>query len=408
MRKANLTVDRAVKGIRWKEGDPIQFEVKDFEHPGFYIRVSKGGTKQWFYRYTFNKRVRRMTLGHYPDTSCADAFADYENAFKLRKSKVDPQAKRDAELKIANEKKASEALTLSVLFYQHYWPRYAIHKRTARNDEHYFKRKIEPVLGDRPAESITPDDVESLIRPIEMNGYNTGRLTLALMRKMYNWAVMPESGESEGAGAVLDSTFANPCRLYRLNPKRKPKPIERYLKGHEIREIWQLFSDSNSSRILKLQLLTGCRVSEVCGMTEQELDRESGEWVISGERTRNGRSHLVPLNDFMIELIGPKVNGFIFNSQSRSGHTTISGPIQLLERISEKLKLNEVGTHTMRRTFITNMARMGVSTEIRNRLTNHADPSIDGLYNLHDYLQEKKRALNNWTIELKHILADNV
>jgi integrase len=373
--RKNLTVPLVVKALKWKEGDPAQFEVKDIAHPGFYIRISKGGTKQWQYRFTFKGRVRRQTLGYYPATSCKKAFTDYQDAREKLKSGIDPLAERDAEKEAARRESERHALTLSVLFHDHFWPRYAMSKRTARNDAHYFRVKIEPVLGELPADSITPD-------AIERKGYSTGRLTLAVLRKMYNWAVMPESAEVAGEGAVLDSSVANPCRLYRLSDKNKPEPIVRHLKNDEIKQLWCSLAESNSARILKLQLLTGCRVSEVSGMVEHELDRDAGEWIIPSTRTKNKRNHLVPLTKSMLKLIGPPCNDFIFPAQSKEGHTTYSGPQQNMDRMCAKLGIENVSTHTLRRTFVTNMARLDVPLEIRDRLTNHTNQAIDGRYNM--------------------------
>jgi integrase len=403
-RKANLTVDRAVKSLKWKDGDPIQFEVKSDGHPGFYIRISKGGIKAWLYRYTFEGRVRRLPLGRYPSIGCAKAFRRYEKARELLKAGTDPLGQKEAKQAAEDRENERSAFTVSVLFDEHFWPRYAKQKRTARNDWHYFQVKIKPALGDTPADSVTPDDVEQLIRPIERGGFSTGRLTLALLRKMYNWAVLPESAVTPGDGPLLN--IANPCRLYRLDKSNKPAPIDRYLKDHEVADIWHSLSDRNPDRILKLQLLTGCRVSEVCGMAETELDRDTMEWSIPAERRKNNRPHLVPLTNHMLDLIGPARDTYIFPAVSKSGHTTSSGPIQCIKRHCKVLGIKNVSTHTMRRTFITNMARLNVPTEVRNRLTNHADQSIDGIYNQHDYLEQKRDALEVWDRHLGRIISE--
>jgi integrase len=401
-RTANLTVDRAVKSLKWVSGDPIQYEVKSDGHPGFYIRISKGGTRSWIYRYTFKGQVQRLPLGHYPAVGCAKAFSRYEKARKQRKAGVSPLDQRMAEKAAAQRASDRSEFTLAVLFHEHFWPRFATKKRTSRNDWHYFNVKIQPLLGDVPADSLAPDDVERLIRPIERKGYSTGRLTLALLRKMYNWSVLPESAAVPGDGPLLN--IANPCRLYRLDKSNKPAPINRFLKDQEVAALWHSLSDENSDRILKLQLLTGCRVSEVCGMTENELDREAMEWSIPADRSKNNRPHLVPLTDQMLELIGTTSDNFIFPSASKSGHTTSYGPIQSIKRHCEVLGIEDVSTHTMRRTFITNMARLNVPTEIRNRLTNHADQSVDGIYNQHDYLEQKRDALQRWDRHLRGII----
>ena len=413
-RSVNLTNDKAVKALRWIEGDPPQFEVKDKAHPGFYIRVSKGGTKRWYYRYTFKGKVRWMPLGHYPETSCKDAFTQYGVAFETRKSGTDPQAKSDAEEEARRCKKESEELTLSVLFHDHFWPRYAEKKKTSKNDYHYFTVKIEPVLGSRPAESITPDDVFDLLWPIEKEGYSTARLTLAVLRKMYNWAVMPGSWDespregNSGPGkrrSVLIGSVLNPCRFYRLRPENKPPPVDRALKNEEVKKLWHSLPCNHTGRILKLQLMTGCRVTEVRGMDEGEIDREANLWIVPGDRTRNGRPHLVSLTPAMLGLIGPPTEGYVFPAKSKEGFTTYSGVKRLLEKRCDKLKIEDVGTHTLRKTFVSIMARLGVPLEIRDRLTNHTNSAIDGLYNMHDYFQEKKEALEKYDKELRDIVG---
>lgn len=404
-RVANLTIDRVVKSLKWKDGDPNQFEVKSEGHPGYYLRVSKGGTKSWIYRFTFKGRVRHLPLGRYPSTGCADAFSLYGQARDSQKAGIDPLKQKKDEIAAVNRESSRSTFTVSVLFHENFWPRFAIKKRTAKNDWHYFTVKIEPSLGALPADSVTPDDVERLIRPIERKGFSTGRLTLALLRKMYNWAVLPESAAIPGDGPLLSYAIANPCRLYRLDKSNKPPPIDRYLKDQEIAAIWHSLGGGNPDRILKLQLLTGCRVSEVCDMTENELDRDAMEWNIPAERSKNNRPHLVPLTANMLRLIGPPSNGYIFPSVSKSGHTTSSGPIQSIKRCCRFLGIENVCTHTMRRTFITNMARLNVPIEIRNRLTNHADQSVDGIYNQHDYLEQKRDALKKWDRQVNSIIS---
>ena len=157
IRRANLVKDLAVKALRWKEADDTQFLVKDENNKGFYIRVSKQGTKHWYYHYTKNKKTRKLSLGTYPSVSCADAFKQYEDLSKLVEHGGDPyhdlKQKQVAEKK---ERKRNE-LTLSSLFHDHYFLRYSRPKlRTWKNDKIYFETKIEPILGELPADEVSP------------------------------------------------------------------------------------------------------------------------------------------------------------------------------------------------------------------------------------------------------------
>jgi hypothetical protein len=326
-RLANLTNDKAVKALKWQDGDPKQFAVKDKNHKGFYLRISSGGTKTWYFQYKLNGRLRRLWLGRYPKISCADAFSQYDGASKEVKSGTDVVANKHENAKSQQQRELRDSFTLSVLFYDHYFPRHAkARKRTWRNDEVYFKTKIEPMLGAKPASEVSPDDVERLIRPMEIQGYNTARLTLAVLRKMYNWAVLPSSAETPGDGPLLN--VANPCRLYRLEKENEPDPIDRVLLDQEIRALWSRLSNSNADRIIRLQLLTGCRVSEVAGMQELELDREAMEWNLPASRTKTKRSLNIPLTSRMLDLIGPPTDNFVFPANSKSDHTTASAVYQ--------------------------------------------------------------------------------
>lgn len=351
-----------------------------------------------------NGSLRRKNLGRYPRIDCLEAFTRYYTARQQVDEGLDVPTLPLA--RSSDEKCTSgKLLTISELFHDHFYPRYASAKKSKCNYWHYFTKRIEPVLGNRSVNAVLPTDVEKLIRPMEVKGYNTARLTLGIFRKMINWGLDPASAEIPGEGPLIAEGILNPCRHYRLNPANKPKPIDRYLKADEIRRLWNALGDENASRIIKLQLLTGCRVGEVCGMYESELDREAREWVIPAERVKTSRPHLVPLTDTMLGLIGPPGVGVVFKAKSKLGFPTNYAINQRLRRVCEKLSIDSVSTHTMRRTFITHLARLGVSVELRNRLTNHADRSVDGLYNMHDFARERRSILADWDRELQSITS---
>ena len=55
--------------------------------------------------------------------------------------------------------------------------------------------------------------------------------------------------------------------------------------------------------LLKLLLLTGCRLSEVAGSRRSELSGDGETWTIPGQRTKNGLVHIVPLPPLARDLI---------------------------------------------------------------------------------------------------------
>lgn len=410
-RSANLGNDVAVRALKWTESDPARFVVKDStgERKGLYVRVSKSGDKTWLLRYKRDGRQRWYSLGHYPATSVSDALSAYGAARARVRNGEDPAGEREATR--AREKAESErdALTLSTVFDKHYLPRYAkSRKRTWEDDKKLFDRHIRKRLGKRPAEAITGQDLAKLLDPLAERAYHTARKVRALLNKIYSWARDNRSAVNPGDGPLL--SCPNPCADYKLDSAPEPDPKrDRTLKHAEIRKLWKALGDSNAGRILRLQLLTGCRAIEVCGMQEAELDRDAREWTIPAARSKNKRSHVVPLTDTMLEIIGAPDERAIFPSRGKAGHTTPSGAYQTLKEActAAKVKAEGIGTHTLRKTFTTELARLEIPRDLRDRLTNHADSSVDARhYNKHDYVAQKRRALERWDNALRAIIAN--
>ena len=64
--------------------------------------------------------------------------------------------------------------------------------------------------------------------------------------------------------------------------------------------------------------------------------------------------------------------------------------------------------HDLRRTVGTNLARLGVSKDIRARILNHVEGArsvTDAVYNQHEFWAEKRVALQLWEAELRRIIG---
>ena len=59
--------------------------------------------------------------------------------------------------------------------------------------------------------------------------------------------------------------------------------------------------------------------------------------------------------------------------------------------------------HDLRRTAATGMGKLGVARFILSRVLNHVDGSVDGIYDRHDYMAQKREALELWAAELARI-----
>lgn len=62
--------DRQVKNLK-----PRSERYEEWEGDGFGIRVFPTGKKSWVFMYRFEGKARRITFGHYPKMSVAEAHA---------------------------------------------------------------------------------------------------------------------------------------------------------------------------------------------------------------------------------------------------------------------------------------------------------------------------------------------
>jgi integrase len=53
-------------------------------------------------------------------------------------------------------------------------------------------------------------------------------------------------------------------------------------------------------------------------------------------------------------------------------------------------------SHDLRRTARTHLAALGVEAHIAERCLNHKLKGVEGIYNRHDYFEERKDALDRW------------
>lgn len=71
-----------------------------------------------------------------------------------------------------------------------------------------------------------------------------------------------------------------------------------------------------------------------------------------------------------------------------------------------RLKLDRVEhftVHDMRRTARTHMAALGVNRFVAERALNHKLRDVEGVYDRHDYFEERKDALDRWARMLEAI-----
>jgi integrase len=140
---------------------------------------------------------------------------------------------------------------------------------------------------------------------------------------------------------------------------------------------------------------------------------------------KQARAHAVPLTEditFILKSL-PRWNAgrFLFSTTGGESPTWIGTKIKqrLDRRMLRTLRalartrgddLTAVGlphfvNHDIRRTVRSQLSRLRVTEEAREAVLAHARPGIKGTYDHHDYLDEKREALELWAARLQEIVS---
>jgi integrase len=345
---------------------------------GLALRVTKHGVKAWTFIYTppSGKRAR-MTLGRYPEVGLAAART------RALEAKGDLEDGRDP-------RSAGKSETLKAIC-EEYLKREGVRLRTKSWRVATLERLVYPTLGFRPIAEIKRSEINCLLDQIEdENGPVMADQALAFVRKIMNWH------------ASRSDDFRSPIVRGMARTKPRERARDRTLSDEELRLVWDVAeATAVFGRYLQFLLLTATRRKEAAQMKRTEVTE--GVWTIPAARMKSKVEHTVPLSAATIELLAklPDDGDFVFTTD---GLTPISGfsksKPEFDEAVLSSLRKNDPKSkplsnwtlHDLRRTTRSLMSRAGVSADIAERCLAHVIPGVRGVYDRHDYLEEKRKA----------------
>ena len=377
-------------------------EYWDEDVAGFVLRVTPAGSKTWAAYYRHLRRPRKYTIGTWPTISVKAARLEAKGVLHAAQLGEDPVAERKAD---------REALTFGDLAKQYLEGHAKVHKRPSSvyADECMINSDLARAWKNRKAADISNADVTALLAKIVRRGSPIkANRTLQLISKIFRYAI--------GSG-LLPRTTVPPTYLVPRPGKECSR--ERTLTDDEIKKLWGALADqpAHVAAFFKLLLLTGQRAREVLTMAKAELDFEMGEWTVPANRDdhKGKRENLLPLSPTALALVEALKNAnthplktahpFLFPSRSVK-----PAPIReyktWVNALRDELKFEPDWTaHDLRRTLQTNLTKMGISRFIADKITNHADSSVGGVYDRYEYKAEKRAALAAWDARLAEIVA---
>jgi integrase len=389
----NLT-QATVARLKLPDGkdDAIYF---DDRVPGFGLRLRAAGSRTWVFQYKIGPVLRRMVLGRETAMKPEAARKIAEKHHAAVKDGRDPAAEKVV-------RTAQAANTIGSLIHSYIeFQQSRLRPRSLIETRRHLEVNAKP-LHRLPVNAVDKTIVKHLIREIaEDKGVPTANRMRANLSAMFTWA-MKET----------DFVALNPVASTHTAGDEKSR--DRVLSDAEIKAVWNALEDDTYSKIIRVLLLTGQRLKEIGWLHWSEVEFDRNRIVLSGERTKNGREHLIPLSGTVRKILEDK------RAESPEGQELVfeygGGAFKSWTIAKEKLdtriaKLNGSALpnwtqHDLRRTAATRMAEdLKIQPHVIEAVLNHASghkSGIAGTYNRADYAAEKEIALTQWA---EHVAA---
>ena len=366
--------------------------LADSEVKGFVARRLGSGKISYGLRYRDKAtgKQRWLALGlHGTITADQAREAAKAHAGDVAKAK-DPAAERQAAreaLALAN--KVAVNTVDAVL--DDFEKRYSAKKKSGDQSKSVLKRHVRPRIGSKSIYELTRRNISDMLDAIEDgSGPVAADRTLAHLRKAFNWQM------------VRDEAFVSPIIKGMARTAPKSRSRERTLTDQEIRDLWAALDDEETPEafryIVRELLLTAQRRTEVSAMHDREIKGDL--WTIPKERSKNNREHVVPLTPQARRWIGNR-QGFLFSTTDGkkpfTGYSkakrTLDAAIARRRKEAGEPPMPNWTLHDLRRTARSLMSRAGVEPDIAERVLNHTISGVRGVYDRHEFLDEKRDAL---------------
>lgn len=332
---------------------------QDTAVPYLQLRTSSTGTKSYsIYRRVHGGQTERIHIGRAGIISldaAREAGAKINQAIELRQNPNDIKKALQGEL------------TFAMLFTKYMAIHSKPHKLSWREDESKYAQYLEKPLSKLKISTITQADIKAIHRGITATGKSVvANRVIALISSIFGFAI------SE------DLLKSNPC--YGIK-KNKEVALNRYLEAAELAPFFKALETEPSQTMrdfFLLCLLTGARSGNVKAMRWEQLDLESGVWVIP--RTKNGTSQTVTLAQQAIDVLKARVqtSEWVLPSNSTEGHMV--APAKSWTNLCERAKLKDLRIHSLRHSMASWQAINGSSLLVIGRSLNHKSPAMTARY----------------------------
>ncbi len=338
--------------------------VRDTELKGFALRVTAGGAKTFIVEKRIKGKVRRIKISRYGEHTCEEARNSAQSILGKIADGHDPVAEKRTD--------KARSTTLAQAFSAYLKTRKALKPRTVYG----YQRSMRVHFGDwqsKPIAEITKDMVDRRhVQLGEAHGGAQANQGMRVLRAVLNFA-QDKYEDAEGRSLLPENPV---MRLTRTKAWYRVERRQTVIKAHQLKAWYQgvmALEGGNAAVVqdyLVFLLFTGLRREEAARLRWIDCDLQAQTLTI--EDTKNRDSHVLPLPDFLYELLCRRQevsdSVFVFPGGGITGH--------LVNARRQRVKAAELSgvpftLHDLRRTFATVAESLDIPAYALKRLLNH-------------------------------------
>ena len=358
---------------------------------GLTFTLSKNDTPAWVLRYRHGGRQKELTIGRYPDITldrarelATEARANIQQGVDVARTKklkarelVNAKSLRE----LANDYLEKAKLVLA--------------PSTFKQRKYHIDTVILPKLGSLLVREVTTTDVVYLLESV--GKMHVASLVLIALSRIFKHGIAKHVALSNPCLGITASAICDAPKPTRLRLK---------LSEDELRVILPALPSIGIENALAIKiLLTTCvRTNELVKAEWADIDFEKAEWTIPDANSKTRKGFTVPLPPAIVGWFNELKHyacGSKYVLPSRIGKQTHIAILTIGVAVSKLCKriegVRRFTPHDLRSTARSHLTELGINLIVAERCLNHSLGGLVGIYDQHDYMTERRAALELWS-----------
>jgi integrase len=366
---------------------------------------------RWLFRYRFGGKARVLDFGTYASVSLADGRRTAKDMKARVQLGYDPAEEKQERKRVAVAKIEAKRTEISMgdladMYFTDQilgrWKHPNIVRSRIEND-------IKPNIGRLSIAEVRPSHIDAMLKTIVKRGAPTmANDVLRWTKRIFDYGIKRELATN------------NPATVFTLSDAGGTEESrDRWLTRDELKQLFEAMRTARgwnrqNTLTVKLLLLLAVRKGELIAAPVAEFDLEAALWHLPAERTKTDAAIDIPLPAAAVAALRELIDGGEGSAWLLPARKMQSRMIPYIDLNTITAALNKsikplmkdlpnFTVHDFRRTARTHLEALGVDWRVAERCLNHKIKGVEGIYNRHDFLNERREALNKWAVLLDQL-----